>query len=77
MANGLLGLKLTAPGVSANGQPNTGRVDFEVNLGHAPTMTKPATASSGTLPWFGSVDPAARITFGVYKSPIVNMRVRF
>lgn len=44
MANGLLGLKLTAPGVSANGQPNTGRVDFEVNLGHAPTMTKPASA---------------------------------
>lgn len=83
MANGLLGLKLTAPGVSTTGQPNTGSVDVEVNLGHAANHDKTClsqtetAASSGNLPWFGSVDPAARMTFGVYKSPIVYMRERF
>ncbi len=81
MVNGLLGLRLTAPGVSG-GQPNTGSVDVEVNLGVASNNDKTCVslaetpAIDGVMPWFG-VDPEARATFGIYKSPIVYMRESF
>jgi hypothetical protein len=83
MNRGLLGLKLSAPGVAQNGVPNTGSVDVEVNLAAATstdmTCITPleVPAISGALPWFGPVDPVARATFGIYKTPIVYMRESF
>ncbi|WP_232411072.1 DUF6701 domain-containing protein [Methylophilus sp. 5] len=82
MSRGLLGLKLSAPGVAQNGVPNTGSVDVEVNLGTAAIAEKTcvtaleAPAISGVLPWFGA-EPVARATFGIYKTPIVYMRESF
>lgn len=82
MSHGLLGLKLTAPGISG-GQPNTGSVDLSINLGSTDpndktclsSMQSPAT--SGIISeWFGS-NPNARATFGVYKTPMIYMRESF
>ncbi len=83
MSRGLLNLKLSAPGVAQNGIPNTGSVDLEVNLGAAANADRTCItplevpAISGVLPWFGAVDPVARATFGIYKTPIVYMRESF
>lgn len=83
MNRGLLGLRLSAPGVASNGMPNTGSVDMEVNLGTAASADKTCItplevpAISGVLPWLGAVDPVARATFGIYKTPIVYMRESF
>lgn len=83
MSRGLLNLKLSAPGVAQNGIPNTGSVDVEVNLGAAANADRTCItplevpAISGVLPWFGAVDPVARATFGIYKTPIVYMRESF
>lgn len=78
MNRGVLGLLLSAPGVG-----NTGSVDVEVNLGANTSGDKTCTsplevpAIDGVLPWFGSVDPLARATFGIYKTPVVYMRESF
>lgn len=78
MNRGLLGLLLSAPGVG-----NTGSVDVEVNLGANTSGDKTCTsplevpAIDGVLPWFGTVDPLARATFGIYKTPVVYMRESF
>lgn len=83
MNRGLLGLRLSTPGVAQNGIPNTGSVDVEVNLGAAANADRTCItplevpAISGVLPWFGAVDPVARATFGIYKTPIVYMRESF
>jgi cytoskeletal protein CcmA (bactofilin family) len=84
MSNGKLGLKLTAPGIGNDGQPNTGSVDIAVNLG---TLTpgdqtclssSPTSATAGILsPWFGNTAPNARATFGIYKTPVIYMRESF
>jgi len=82
MSRGLLGLKLSAPGVAQNGVPNTGSVDVEVNLGAAASAEKTCVSAvetpaiGGVLPWFGA-EPVARATFGIYKTPIVYMRESF
>jgi cytoskeletal protein CcmA (bactofilin family) len=83
MSRGLLSLKLSAPGIAQDGVPNTGSVDVEVNLGTAENTDKTCItavevpATNGMLPWFGAVDPKARATFGIYKTPIVYMRESF
>jgi len=83
MSRGLLSLKLSAPGIAQDGVPNTGSVDVEVNLGTAENTDKTCItavevpAINGMLPWFGTVDPKARATFGIYKTPIVYMRESF
>jgi cytoskeletal protein CcmA (bactofilin family) len=83
MNDGTMLFRLTAPGVDTSGLPNTGHVDLEVNLGAAAGTDKTCVtpletpAISGVLPWFGAVDPVARATFGVYKTPIVYMRESF
>jgi MSHA biogenesis protein MshQ len=84
MSNGKLSLKLTAPGIGNDGQPNTGSVDIAVNLG---TLTpgdqtclssSPISATAGILsPWFGNTAPNARATFGIYKTPVIYMRESF
>jgi hypothetical protein len=78
MNRGVLGMLLTAPGVG-----NSGSVDVEVNLGATASADKTCIsplevpAISGVLPWFGDVDPVARATFGIYKTPVVYMRESF
>jgi hypothetical protein len=83
MSNGKLGLKLTAPGISSSGQPNTGSVDLSINLTSALPGDKTCSSSIETSAiggssslWFGP-DPTARATFGVYKTPVVYFRESF
>ncbi|MEZ0287564.1 MAG: DUF6701 domain-containing protein [Methylophilus sp.] len=86
MSNGVLKMRLSAPGVSGN-SPNTGSVDLEVNLAakDAPPLppervcTGSAESNSidGSLPWFGTKDPSGRASFGIYKAPIIYMRENF
>ncbi len=82
MNAGLLGLRLSAPGVTGN-TPNTGSVDLEVNLAAAAagertcTNAVEAPATNGSINWFGNPDPIGRATFGVYRAPIIYMRENF
>lgn len=82
MSNGVLGLRLSAPGVTGT-TPNTGSVDLEVNLGAAVagertcTSATETSATNGSINWFGNPDPIGRATFGVYKAPIIYMRENF
>jgi MSHA biogenesis protein MshQ len=82
MSNGVLGLRLSAPGVTGT-TPNTGSVDLEVNLGAAGAGERTCTsatetqATNGSINWFGNPDPIGRATFGVYKAPIIYMRENF
>ncbi|MGV3582336.1 MAG: DUF6701 domain-containing protein [Methylophilus sp.] len=76
MASGLLAIKLSAPG---NG--NSGSVDTSINLNAASGTTcnsaTPISATSAALPWFGSSNPNARATFGIYKTPVIYLRENF
>jgi hypothetical protein len=82
MSDGVLGLRLSAPGVTGT-TPNTGSVDLEVNLGAAAPTERTCTnsvespATNGAINWFGNPDPIGRATFGVYKAPIIYMRENF
>ena len=83
MSNGVLNVNLSAPKIGADGKPNTGSVDLEVNLGAMTPgeMTclsaSQSSATSGSISQFGSIDPSARASFGIYKAPIIYMRENF
>ncbi|QRX83435.1 DUF6701 domain-containing protein [Glaciimonas sp. PAMC28666] len=67
------GLVLTKPGGG-----NVGSVDLSVNLGATATGNScvsavQSAATAAKIPWFG-VNPAARATFGLYKSSIIYQR---
>jgi MSHA biogenesis protein MshQ len=72
MASGKTVVNLTKPG-----HGNNGSVDLTVNTNTSsgntciPTSTQ---ATSTSYPWFGSPNPAARATFGLFKSPVIYMR---
>lgn len=71
MIGGHTALRLSAP--AAN---NHGSVDLSINLSSASgaTCTPSSTAaSSAAMPWFG-VNPNARATFGLFKSPLIYLR---
>jgi MSHA biogenesis protein MshQ len=74
--NGALSTKLSAPG---NG--NSGSVDLAINLNAAAGTTcnsaTPTSATSAAIPWFGTSNPSARATFGIYKSPVIYLRENF
>ena len=80
---GKLGVQLSAPKIGADGKPNTGSVDLEVNLGSAAGGEKTclsssqSDASSGDLSWLGITDPLGRASFGIYKAPVIYMRENF
>lgn len=83
MNKGIMSLRLSAPGVSGS-TPNTGSVDLDLNFSAAGgdqtcTSAVPKNAVDGTAgmtSWFGP-DPNARVTFGIYKAPIIYMRENF
>lgn len=68
-------LRLSKPGAT-----NNGSVDLTLNLngasGSTCTSSTASAASDANLPWFGS-NPAARATFGIYKTPIIYMRENY
>jgi hypothetical protein len=76
LVNGKGSLRLSKPGVG-----NGGSVDLSVNLTAASDNTclsaTPSSATSAALPWMGSVNPAARATFGIFKTPVIYMRENF
>lgn len=76
MVNGLTTLRLSAPGAG-----NSGSVDLGINLnaaGGSTCNTAAATsATSAQLPWMGTINPNARATFGIFKTPIIYMRENF
>lgn len=73
VSNGKANLSLSKPGAG-----NSGSVELSVNLNAAAGSTcNSATASSAgnaALPWFGTINPSARATFGIYKSPVIYLR---
>lgn len=83
MTNGVLNMSLSAPKIGADGKPNTGSVDLEVNVGSVTAgektclTTTESAATAGAIPWLGSTDPSARASFGIYKAPIIYMRENF
>ncbi len=83
MSNGVLAVNLSAPKIGGDGKPNTGSVDLEVNLsamtpGEMTCLsTSQSAATSGINSWFGTLDPSARASFGIYKAPIIYMRENF
>jgi hypothetical protein len=69
MSGGILspGLNLTVSGLG-----NTGSVDLELNIGstvsgNTCTTATEASATAANMSWFGTVNPTARATFGIYK----------
>ncbi len=77
MVGGRLPLRLTRPGAG-----NTGSVNLALNIGSVASGTtcvaaasSPATAAN--LPWFGTVNPGGRATFGVFKTPLIYRRENF
>lgn len=68
-------LRLTKPGAG-----NQGSVDLSINLnaasGNTCTSAAQSLASNANLPWLGA-NPAARATFGIYKTPIIYMRENY
>lgn len=83
MNKGLMNLRLSAPGVSGS-TPNTGSVDLDLNFGSAggdqtctsAVQKNAVDGTAGMTSWFGP-DPNARVTFGIYKAPIIYMRENF
>ena len=76
ISNGKANLNLSRPGAG-----NSGSVELSVNLNVAAgstcnTATATAAGSAAT-PWFGSSNPSARATFGIYKSPVIYLRENF
>lgn len=80
MVKGLTKAKLSAPG---NG--NNGSVDLTLNLANVATSPNNKTCTSSTestatatgFSWFGSTNPSARETFGIYKTPVIYLRENF
>lgn len=76
MSSGKTTMTLSKPG---NG--NNGSVDLSINLNSAAGSTcTSSTASSATnanLPQFGTSNPTARETFGLFKSPVIYMRENY
>lgn len=76
MLNGLTNFRLSRPGAG-----NGGSVDLSVNLNAAAgSVCNTATATSAgsaNMPWFGSTNPGARATFGIFKTPVIYMRENF
>lgn len=76
LANGRARLTLAAPGAG-----NAGSVNLSLNVGSAPvpgskTCLSPAETNAGAanLPGFGAVLPAARATFGAFRTPLIYRR---
>lgn len=74
LAGGRAALRLTRPGAG-----NNGSVNFALNIGAAAAGTTcvsaaATAATAANLPWFGTVNPAARATFGVYRTPLIYRR---
>ncbi len=73
MSSGKTTVTLTKPGYG-----NNGTVDLSVNLNSAAgstcTSSTATSATNANLPWFGSSNPSARETFGLFKSPVIYMR---
>lgn len=74
LVGGKLPLRMTRPGAG-----NNGGVGLELNIGSVASGTtcvaaasSPATAAS--LPWFGIVNPAARASFGAFRTPLIYRR---
>jgi MSHA biogenesis protein MshQ len=71
---GKLSINLSKPTVS-------GSVNLALNVGTTATgntcsAATPSAAAAASIPWFGT-NPAARATFGVYKSPLIYMRENY
>lgn len=76
MSSGKANLRLSRPGSG-----NSGSVELAVNLNAAAgntcnSATETAAANAAT-PWFGTNNPSARATFGIYKSPVIYLRENF
>lgn len=70
------GLVLSRPGPG-----NAGSVDLTLNVSATPTGntcvgTTESAATAANAPWFGS-NPAARATFGIYKSTLIYQRENY
>ena len=82
-SNGVSNVILAAPKIGTDGKPNTGSVDLEINLNSATgdqtcqSSGSPISALKADLGWFGTVEPSARASFGIYKAPIIYMRENF
>lgn len=68
-------LQLTKPGLN-----NMGSVDLTINFNVASGTTcisaSATAATAAAMPWFGN-QPSKRMTFGVFKSPIIYMRENY
>jgi len=76
LANGRTRLTLAAPGAG-----NAGSVNLSLNIGSAPVpgsktclSTTETNAGAANLPGFGAVLPAARATFGAFRTPLIYRR---
>ena len=76
MSSGKTTVTLAKPGVG-----NHGSVDLSVNLnsmaGSTCTSSTTSSATNADLPWFGTANPSARETFGIFKSPVIYMRENY
>lgn len=75
--------------LSAPGAGNAGWADMTLNLGATPsgsscTSATPGTATTANTPWLqfdwggaGAVNPKARASFGVFKSPLIYRRENY
>lgn len=76
MSSGKAILNLSKPGGG-----NSGSVELSVNLNAAIGSTCNSATASGAdnaaIPWFGTNNPSARATFGIYKSPVIYLRENF
>lgn len=72
---GKTSVTLTKPGAG-----NSGSVDLTINLngavGNTCNSATATIAGNANMPWFGN-SPSARVTFGLFKSPIIYMRENF
>lgn len=74
LAKGVAPLRLAAPGGG-----NDGSVSLTLNVGSAAAgstcvSSTSSAATAANLPWFGSINPAGRATFGVFKTPLIYRR---
>lgn len=76
IASGKTTMSLSKPG---NG--NNGSVDLSINLNSAAgstcTSSTGSSATNANLPQFGTTNPSARETFGIFKSPVIYMRENY
>lgn len=83
VSNGVSNVILAAPKIGTDGKPNTGSVDLEINLNSATgdqtcqSSGSPISAIKSDQTWFGTIEPTARASFGIYKAPIIYMRENF